>query len=64
MIPLLNVVKEGGNEVWDRRYLRNEGLLGRIVGRTIVDAKTMFQRSLRGGKIGERGVVVQHAVNS
>jgi hypothetical protein len=64
MIPLLSVVKEGDNEVWDKRYSRNEGLLGRMVGRTIVGVKTMVQRYLRGGKIDEREAVGQHAVNS
>ena len=63
MIPLLSVVKEEGNEVWDMRYSCNEGLLGRMVGRTIAGVKTMFQIYLRGGKISGRGAVGQHAVN-
>jgi len=64
MIPLLSVAKEGGNEVWDKRYPHNEGLSDRKVGRTIVGMKTMFQRNLQGEKIGEGGAVGHHAANS
>lgn len=63
-ILLLNVVKEGGNEVWDKRYSHNWGLSNQMEGRKTADVTMTFQRCPRDGMIGERAAAGQHAVSS
>jgi hypothetical protein len=63
-ILLLNVVKEGGNEVWDKRYSHNWGLSDQMEGGKTANVAMMFQRCLQDGMIGERAAAGQHAVSS